>query len=192
MSKLLIELFFVFFKIGAFTFGGGWAMISLIEREVVDNRHWLTKEDFVDLLAIAQSMPGILAVNIATVTGQRLCGLRGSIMAAMGTILPSFTIILLIAIFLTPETIKSNQVISRIFMGIRPAVVALIVVPVITTAKSVGITWRTVIIPIAVALLIYSKIPIISNPIIYVILGAVVGYVLYITRHISNKPNESL
>jgi len=87
--------------------------------------------------------------------------------------------ILAIAIFLTPETIKNNAVVSRIFKGIRPAVVALIIAPVLTTAKSAGINWKTVIIPVAVALLIYSKIPYISNPIIYIVMGAIGGYIYY-------------
>ncbi len=130
------RLFATFFKIGAFTFGGGWAMISIIEREIVDKYHWIEKDDFLDLLAIAQSLPGILAVNIATAIGDKLRGGRGSVIAALGTILPSFLIILAIAIFLTPDMIKNNHIISSIFMGIRPAVVALIIAPVITSAKA--------------------------------------------------------
>ena len=87
--------------------------------------------------------------------------------------------ILASAIFLTPDTIKNNAVVSRIFKGIRPAVVALIVAPVLTTARAAGINWKTVIIPVAVALLIYSKIPYISNPIIFIVLGAIGGYIYY-------------
>lgn len=170
------QLFFSFFKVGLFTFGGGWAMISIIQREIVDKHHWLPSDEFLDLLGLGQAMPGILAVNIATVVGDRLRGLKGSLAAALGMILPSFLIILAIAIFLTPETIKNNEVLSRIFKGIRPAVVALIIAPVITTARAAGITWRTVIIPVFVALLIYSHIPYISNPILYILLGAMGGY----------------
>jgi chromate transporter len=177
---LYLQLFLTFCKIGAFTFGGGWAMISIIQREIVDKHHWLELEDFLDLLAVAQSMPGILAVNISVVVGDRLKGLKGSICAAIGTILPSFLMILAIAIFLTPETIKNNAIISRIFKGIRPAVVALIIAPVLTTAKAAGINWKTVMIPVTVALLIYSKIPYISNPIIFIVMGAIGGYIYYI------------
>ena len=85
------QLFSTFFKIGSFTFGGGWAMISIIQREVVEKRHWIKQEEFLDLLAIAQSMPGILAVNISTVIGDRLKGVKGSLAAALGTILPSLS-----------------------------------------------------------------------------------------------------
>lgn len=169
-------LFWTFAKIGAFTFGGGWAMISIIEREVVDKRHWLERTEFLDLLAVAQSLPGILAVNIAVVVGDKLRSLKGSLAASAGTIMPCFLIILAIAMFLTPETITGNPVLSAIFKGIRPVVVALIIAPVVTTARGSGIGWRLAWIPAAVALLIWSKIPFLSNPILYIVLGGLVGY----------------
>lgn len=176
--SLYSQLFLTFLRIGAFTFGGGWAMISLIEREVVDRHKWIDRAEFLDLLAIAQSMPGILAVNISVSVGDKLRGLKGSIAAAAGTILPSFVIILLIAIFLTPDIIKNNRVVSAIFMGIRPCVVALIVAPVITSARAAKISWRTVWIPILTAVLIYAG----WNPIVFVLAGGVGGY-LWLTRH---------
>ncbi|MGM9868178.1 MAG: chromate transporter [Sodaliphilus sp.] len=177
--NIYFQLFTTFFKIGCFTFGGGWAMISLIQREVVEKHRWIDETEFLDLLAIAQSMPGILAVNISTVIGDRLKGMKGSIGAALGTILPSFCIILMIALFFTPDTIKHNPTLSAIFKGIRPAVVALIIAPVITTAKSVGINLKTIIIPVAVALLIYSGLPVLSNPVLFIIFGALGGYLYH-------------
>ena len=188
MNNLYLQLFLTFCKIGAFTFGGGWAMISIIQREIVEKHKWIPLDQFLDLLAVAQSMPGILAVNISVVVGDRLKGVKGSVCAALGTILPSFLMILAIAIFLTPDTIKNNPIVSRIFKGIRPAVVALIIAPVLTTARAAGINWKTVIIPVVVALLIYSKIPVISNPIIYIVLGAIGGYIYYI-RSLMNGNN---
>ena len=188
MNNLYLQLFLTFCKIGAFTFGGGWAMISIIQREIVEKHKWIPLDQFLDLLAVAQSMPGILAVNISVVVGDRLKGVKGSVCAALGTILPSFLMILAIAIFLTPDTIKNNPIVSRIFKGIRPAVVALIIAPVLTTARAAGINWKTAIIPVAVALLIYSKIPVISNPIIYIVLGAIGGYIYYI-RSLMNGNN---
>ena len=184
---MYLQLFLTFCKIGAFTFGGGWAMISIIQREIVEKHEWIELKEFLDLLAVAQSMPGILAVNIGVVVGDRLRGIKGSVCAALGIILPSFLIILAIAIFLTPDTIKNNAVVSRIFKGIRPAVVALIIAPVLTTAKAAGINWKTVIIPIAVALLIYSRIPVISNPIIYIVAGAIGGYIYYLHSLVNGK-----
>lgn len=179
MNNIYLQLFLIFFKIGAFTFGGGWAMISIIEKEIVDKYKWIERSEFLDLLAVAQSLPGLLAVNIAVAVGDKLRGMRGSVAAAIGTILPSFIIILLIAIFLTPDIIKNNPVVSRIFMGIRPAVVALIVAPVISSAKAANIGWRTAYIPVGVAMLIWSGISFISNPILYIILGGAVGYWWY-------------
>lgn len=173
------QLFATFFKIGAFTFGGGWAMISIIEREIVDKHHWIERDDFLDLLAVAQSLPGILAVNIATAIGDKLRGMRGSILASAGTILPSFLIILAIAIFLTPDMIKNNRVISSIFMGIRPAVVALIIAPVITSARAAKLTLKTVWIPLVVALMISLDLGAPSSPILYIVLGGLGGYLFW-------------
>ncbi len=175
----LWRIFSSFLKIGAFTFGGGWAMISIIEREIVDKYHWIERDDFLDLLAVAQSLPGILAVNIATAVGDKLRGTKGSVIASLGSTLPSFLIILAIAIFLTPDMIKNNRVISSIFMGIRPAVVALIIAPVLTSAKAAKLTWKTVWIPLVVALLISIDMGIISSPILYIILGAAGGFLFW-------------
>lgn len=175
--KLLGRFTATFARIGAFTFGGGWAMISLIEREVVTSKRWLSREEFLDLLAVTQALPGILAVNFAAAIGDRMAGRRGAAAASMGAILPSFAMILVIAIFLTPDLIENQPVVAAIFRGIRPAVVALIVAPVITTARSAGINWRTVWIPAAVALLIWSKLPWVSNPILYIALGALGGWI---------------
>ncbi|WP_423793892.1 chromate transporter [Muribaculum intestinale] len=170
--RIYRPLFWTFLKIGAFTFGGGWAMISIIEREIVDKHHWIRREEFLDLLAVSQSLPGILAVNISVSIGDSLRGLKGSVVAALGTILPSFLIILAIAIFLTPDIIKDNAVVSAIFKGIRPCVVALIIAPVLTSARSAKIGWRTVWIPVAVALMIYFG----ANPIWFILLGGVGGW----------------
>ena len=146
-------------------------MIPIIEKEVVVQKKWLDRGEFLDALAIAQSMPGILAVNISILVGNKLKGLRGSITATLGTILPSFILILLIAIFF--RSIYDSPVVERIFKGIRPAVVALIVAPVLSTAKAAKINWKTVIIPIAVALLIWQAG---LSPILFVLLGGLGGY----------------
>ncbi len=151
-------------------------MISIIEREVVDKRRWLGREEFLDLLAVAQSLPGILAVNISVVVGDKLRGLKGSVAASLGTITPCFFIILMIAMFLTPEMITSNPTLTAIFKGIRPVVVALILAPVFTTARSAGIGWKKAWIPAVVALLIWSKWPVVSNPILYIVAGGLAGW----------------
>ncbi len=188
MKNLYLQLFTTFLKIGAFTFGGGWAMIPIIEREVVDRHKWISREEFLDQLAITQSLPGILAVNVAVLVGNKMRGLKGSLAAALGTILPSFIMILLIAIFFA--RIYNNPTVVSIFKGIRPAVVALIVVPVLTTAKSARINRYTVIIPLVVALAIcYAGI----SPIFCIMLGALGGYLYYVvTRKHSNKKGGEL
>lgn len=184
-SNLYLKLFISFFKIGAFTFGGGWAMIPLIEREVVDKQNWIKREDFVDALAIAQSLPGVLAVNISILIGNKLQGLKGCLMATLGTILPSFLIILAIAIWFVQT--YDNPVVERIFKGIRPAVVALIVSPVFSTAKTARINIKTVIIPIIVALSIWLGG---ISPIWFVLLGAI-GGILYCNHVIASSKQKS-
>ncbi len=184
-SNLYLKLFISFFKVGAFTFGGGWAMIPLIEREVVDKQNWIKREDFVDALAIAQSLPGVLAVNISILIGNKLRGLKGCLTATLGTILPSFLIILAIAIWFVQT--YDNPVVERIFKGIRPAVVALIVSPVFSTAKTARINIKTVIIPIIVALSIWLGG---VSPIWFVLLGAI-GGILYCNHVIASSKQKS-
>ncbi len=129
-------------------------MIPLIEREVVDRYRWIEKRDFVDLLAIAQSSPGVLAVNMSIFIGYKLRGVRGSVAAAVGNVLPSVVIILLIALFF--NKFREYEVVNNVFMGIRPAVVALIASPVFSVAKSAKIGWTNVWIPVLSALLIVA------------------------------------
>ena len=129
-------------------------MIPLIEREVVDRYRWIEKRDFVDLLAIAQSSPGVLAVNMSIFIGYKLRGVRGSVAAAAGNVLPSVVIILLIALFF--NKFREYEVVNNVFMGIRPAVVALIASPVFSVAKSAKIGWTNVWIPLLSALLIVA------------------------------------
>ena len=145
--NIYLEAFGIFFKIGAFTIGGGYAMVPLIENEIVTKRNWISKDDFIDLLAIAQSAPGILAVNISIFIGYKLRGIRGSLVTALGTVLPSFVIILAIAMFF--HNFKDNPIVERIFKGIRPAVVALIAAPTFSMAKSAKVNRSPIWIIIA-------------------------------------------
>ncbi|MDR1557373.1 MAG: chromate transporter [Tannerellaceae bacterium] len=165
-------LFLTFTRIGAFTIGGGYAMLPLIEREVV-GRGWISKQDFFDLFAMSQSLPGIFAVNISIFLGYRLRKLPGSLVCAFGTILPSFLIILGIALFFTH--LEGNAWVERIFKGIRPAVVALIAVPCFTAAQSVGLTWKTALIALAAALFIW----LLGVSPIYIVLSAAAGGLIY-------------
>lgn len=169
---MFLKLFFTFLKIGLFTIGGGYAMIPLIERDVVERNHWVGREEFLDLLAIAQSAPGVFAVNISIFIGYKLRGVRGSIVAAVGNVLPSVLIILSIAFFF--DSFSDNRVVNNVFMGLRPAVVALIAAPVFSVAKSARIGWTNVWIPILSALLIVAMG---VSPVYIIMVAAVAGLV---------------
>ena len=147
-------------------------MLPLIQREVV-NRRWMTKEEFIDIFSVAQSLPGIFAVNISIFVGYRLKKKMGGFICALGTILPSFLIILLIALFFTQ--VKDNVWVEKAFKGLRPAVVALIAVPCLTTARSIKLSYKLMIVPVAAALLIWQG----GVSPAWIILAAIVGGLLY-------------
>ena len=154
-------------------------MLPLIQREVVD-RGWMSKEEFIDLFAVAQSLPGVFAVNISIFVGYKLKKLTGSVICALGTILPSFLIILAIALFFTQ--FRENEWVEKAFKGLRPAVVALIAVPVITTARSLRLRGWVLVIPVVVALSIW----LLSLSPVYIIIVAAAGglyYRMYLKRH---------
>lgn len=144
-------------------------MIPLIEHEVVEKSGWLGKNEFLDLLAVAQSAPGVFAVNMAVFVGYRTRGVRGALAASLGCVLPSVLIILLIALFF--RRFRHIETVNNIFMGIRPVVVALIAVPVFNVARSAKIGWSTVWIPVLSALLIVA----LGVSPIYVIIAAGAG-----------------
>jgi chromate transporter len=180
-----LQLFWSFFKIGAFTLGGGYAMIPLFQREIVDKKRWIGEEEFVELLAIAQSTPGPIALNTAIFTGYKTKRVWGSIVAGLGIALPSFIAILLIVYFFTD--FKNHPQVERVFKGIRPAVVALIVAPLWKMGKSAGITWKTIWVPVGVVLLITF----VGISPVYVILGtiaAALGSTIKIKNSQKNQP----
>lgn len=130
---MLFQLFYSFLKIGLFTFGGGYAMIPLIEREVITNKKWIAESEFLELLTVAQSAPGPISLNTSVFVGYKMRGYAGALAAISGVVLPSFVIILLVAIFFSD--IRYNPVVDAAFRAMRPAVVALIVAPVVGLAK---------------------------------------------------------
>lgn len=140
-------------KIGTFTLGGGYAMLPLIQREVVDRKKWIDEEEFLNMIALAQAAPGLIAVNSAIFIGWRIGGWRGVCGAVLGAVLPSFLIILAIAMVFSEW--KELPAVEAAFKGIRPAVVALIAAPLFKMAKAAKISWLTSLIPIAAALLIW-------------------------------------
>ena len=186
--KIVWQLFGTFFKIGAFTLGGGYAMLSMVEKAVVDQKKWIPSDEFWDLIAIVQSLPGVFAVNTALYVGHRIAGKRGAAAAMLGAIIPSIVIILLLATIF--REYRDLPVVERIFKGIRPCGVALILAPSLRMIKSAKINWKTAIIPIVtVALIWWLKV----SP-AWVILAAIAGslvYALIINRKAKKKEAES-
>ena len=147
----LWKIFLVFAKIGAFTIGGGIPMIAAIKSELVARR-WLNEEDFVDIITLAQTAPGLFAVNISILTGHRLRGTKGSVVATIASCLPPFLIILLVAMFFT--NFKDNPYVIKAFKGIRPVVVALIGVPMLDMLKATKMRWWSWIIMVSSMMLV--------------------------------------
>ncbi|MBS5335748.1 MAG: chromate transporter [Clostridiales bacterium] len=173
--KKLLEIFTMFFKIGMFTIGGGYAMLPIIQKEVVDKKSWMNEEEFLDAISLTNSLPGPLATNAATFIGYRVSKVKGAVTAVIGAVLPSIIIILLIASFF--KNAADYPIVQNIFNAIRPAVVALILYSVIKLAGTAKITknlnWL-------VALIAFSAITFFNiHPIIVIICAALYGLVLY-------------
>lgn len=172
--KTLLRLFWGFFKIGAFTFGGGYAMIPLIKTELVDKRRWIDEGDFYDTIAIAQSSPGPLVVNMAVFLGLKIARFGGMVAAALGATLPSFITILIIAIAF--QSFQHNPYVVAAFKGVKPAVVALILVPAWAMAKKSNITGFKLLIPAVVAAAVaFGGV----SPILFIIAAMVIGNFVY-------------
>ncbi len=183
---MLLEMFGVFAKIGAFTLGGGYAMVPLIQSEVVDKKGWIDKEEFVDILAVAQSTPGALAVNMASFVGYRVKGIVGAVTATLGCVLPSFITILIIAAFFTK--VMGQRIVERAFMGIRPAVAALIAFSVIKIAKTSNIKPVWYIISVAAALLIIF---VDMDPILIILLSGIFGAIFGVIRGVRGGKDDN-
>ena len=164
----MLDIFWSFLKIGAFTFGGGYAMIPLIQHEVIHRRRWIEERNFLDLLTLAQTAPGPIALNTAVFVGYKRRGYLGALSAIMGVILPSFLVILVVAIFFA--SIRDNAYVDAAFKGMRPAVVALIVAPIVGLTK--GMRWWLVAVALAVALVVWHFG---ISPVWFLIAGAVMG-----------------
>ena len=137
--KELLTMFGSFFKIGLFTFGGGYAMVPIIQREVIDRRGWIDRDEFVELLTLAQSAPGPIALNTSVFVGYKMRGYAGALAALLGVVVPAFTVILLVAIYFAQ--FRENVYVNAAFKGMRPAVVALIVSPIVSLSRGMG-AWK--------------------------------------------------
>ena len=168
---MLLEFFLTCNKIGAFTLGGGYAMIPIMEREFVDKHQWMDRQEFMDIMVVAQTTPGIFAIDMASHIGYKLRGVWGGIVGALGIALPSIIAIMVIAMFF--QNFKDNEYVAKFFRGVRPAVVALIAAPCFKMAKTANITWRTAWIPVACAALIWL---LGVSPIYIIIAAGLAGY----------------
>ena len=168
--KTLLELFLAFCRIGVLTFGGGYAMLPILQREVVENRGWVTDEELTDYYAIGQCTPGVIAVNTATLAGQKLAGFRGGMAATLGVVFPSVVIITVIAALLT--NFAGIPAVKNAFAGIRVCVCVLILNAVLKLRKKTVIDLPTALIFFAVlALAVFTKL----SPVLFVVAAALAG-----------------
>ena len=167
----LLTMFGSFFKIGLFTFGGGYAMVPIIQREVIDRRGWIDREEFIELLTLAQSAPGPIALNTSVFVGYKVRGYAGALAALLGVVVPAFTVILIVAIYFAQ--FRENIYVNAAFKGMRPAVVALIVAPVISLSKGMG-AWKYLIAALTAAVVWYGGL----SPIWLIVVAAVAGVLI--------------
>ena len=176
---ILLELFFTFFKIGAFTFGGGYAMLPLVQAEVLE-KGWMPMSEIINFIAVSESTPGPFAINISTYIGAEMAGLAGSICATLGTVMPSFIIILIVARCF--DRFRSSKLIAGIMSGLKPAVVGLIAAAIVSIAKTVlaptgvfkldtGLAVSLVIFAIGLFMTLKKK----AHPVLLICIGAVMG-----------------
>jgi len=172
--KKALKLFITFLKIGAFTFGGGYAMIPLIQHEVTEKNKWITDDDILEIVAIAESTPGPIAINSATFVGYRVCGVLGSALATLGVVLPSFIIILAISFALA--AFQELRAVKYAFMGIRAGVLALVSKALITMFKKCPKGWVSYAVILFAAIVgVFTDI----NAFIIIIISALFGLVTY-------------
>ena len=168
----LWELFFTFFKTGLFTFGGGYSMIAILEEELVEKKGWLTSQDMLDMLVIAESTPGVVAVNTATSVGFRVRGVWGALIATLGVVLPSFLIITALTFFIT--AFENNRWYKAAFVGIQACVTVLVFNAFIKMAKQVEWNWFSwLIMPVSFAVAVFTNFDIIF----VILIGGVLGIV---------------
>lgn len=182
---LVFQLFWSFFKIGPTTFGGGYAMIPLIEKEVVEKRKWIKSEDIVDVFAVVESVPGAIAINSATFIGFRIAGVRGALAAMIGILMPTFAIIILLA--LLHQMLKSNPIVDAAFQSIRASIVALIIYAGIKIGKTAVVDLTTVILTIITIFILFM---VEFHPVVIILSGILVGIIIQKIKMISKERKD--
>ncbi len=188
--KLTLKLFLTFFKIGLFTFGGGYAMIALLENEIIEKNKWLSSDEFYDVVAIAESTPGPVAVNMSTFLGYKKCGVLGSIFSTLGVILPSFIIIFIISLFF--DAFLSLTYVQYAFKGVQACVAYLIISAGVKMIKKLkkGVLEVTLLSLSTIALLLLTLFSIKFSSIFYVLIGGAVSLTVYSINYFSKKQGK--
>ena len=189
--KSTLQLFWTFFKIGLFTFGGGYAMIAVIQREIVERKKWIEQEDFLDIIAIAESTPGPLAINSATYVGYKRCGVLGSVFATFGVVLPSFIIIFAISFFF--DAFLSLQYVRYAFRGIQACVAFLILNAGIKMLKHLKLSiFNGLLFGItAILLVVLDLFAVDFSTIFYILIGGIIGLSVYLAVDYKTKKQKS-
>ncbi|MFI3266210.1 MAG: chromate transporter [Rikenellaceae bacterium] len=184
--NISLKLMLTFAKIGSFTFGGGYAMVGMIQKEIVDRQGWIEKSEFLELLTLAQTAPGPIALNTSVFVGYKVNGYKGAVASVFGSVMPSFIIILIVALCFA--NMRENPIVEAVLKGIRPAVIALILAPSITLCKGLG-KVQTITAIISAVALCYFK----FSPIWLILVGAAIGvlYFKVLHRNMAKSKNEN-
>lgn len=172
--SILIQLFFTFLKIGTFSFGGGYAMIPFIQREIIENHQWINNNVFMDIIGISQMTPGPVAINSATFVGYKVSGVLGSIVATLGVVTMSFILVSIASKAM--EKFKESKVLKGALLGMRPVLIALIIQAFFDLAKDAYIDIKSVIITLIIGGLLISKK---VHPIIGIVISGILGIIFY-------------
>lgn len=173
--EILIKLFWAFLKIGTFSFGGGYAMLPFIQKEVVESNGWISMSEFTDIIGISQMTPGPVAINSATFVGYKIDGVLGSIFATLGVVTTSFILVTIISKIL--NKFKESEVIKGVLLGMRPVLIALIIYAFIDLAKEAYIDLKSIIITLIIGVILLSKK---VHPILVIVIAAVLGLIFYL------------
>ena len=191
-TNQLLTIFFSFLKIGLFTFGGGYAMIALIEKEFVEKKKWIEKKEFLDVIAIAESTPGPLAINSATYVGYKVKGFLGALLATIAVSIPSFVIIYIISLFL--NKFLAIEYVGYAFRGIQVCVIYLILSAGIKMLKELEKTFINVLVFILtiICMITFSLLSIDFSSIYYIFIGGFIGLSVYLISFYNKKKKEKI
>ena len=173
--KLLVKLYLAFLKIGTFSFGGGYAMLPFIQKEIVEKNNWISSTEFTDIIGISQMTPGPVAINSATFVGYKISGVIGSIVATLGVITTSFILVVIINRIL--DKLKEFKMVQAALLGMKPALIALIIYAFWDLAIDAYKDWKSIFITVIIAVVLWSKK---VHPILVIVIAAILGLVFYV------------